>query len=362
MKKKMLRMWGVLSLCAVLGLTGCSSIASSSSSGSEDVDASVVVEDRNPNKTTSLDIFAMDTYMTVTAYGSNGELATKRAVKEIERLDALLSTGSSESQVGKINENQSGVLGEDTEYLFERSMEIWEMTGGVFDIAIYPVMKVWGFTDQNYHVPDQEELTSLLTLADPAKLEYDEESKTLNLLDEGMAIDFGGIAKGYTSARIMDIYRESGVTSGLVSLGGNVQVLGSKPDGSSWKIAIQNPNPEDGFLGVLKAQDKAVITSGGYERYFEENGKTYHHIIDPGTGYPAENGLLSATIVSGDGTLADGLSTSLFIMGREKATRFWREHKESFDFILFDEEETLWVSEGIANAFSSDKYKVEVVK
>lgn len=132
-----------------------------------------------------------------------------------------------------------------------------------------------------------------------------------------MKVDFGGIAKGYTSASVMEIFKECGVTSGLVSLGGNVQALGSKIDGSSWKVAVQNPDSEENYLGVLSIKDKAVITSGGYERYLK-NGKVYHHIIDPSTGYPANSGLKSVTIVSNDGTLADGLSTSLFIMGLKK--------------------------------------------
>lgn len=108
-----------------------------------------------------------------------------------------------------------------------------------------------------------------------------------------MQIDFGGIAKGYTSARIMDIFRACGIKSGLVNLGGNVQALGTKKDGSSWRVAVQDPQDTDQYLGVLSIQDKAVITSGGYERYFEQDGRTYHHIIDPKTGYPVENGLIS---------------------------------------------------------------------
>ena len=116
----------------------------------------------------------------------------------------------------------------------------------------------------------------------------------------------------------MQIYRKCGVTSGLVSLGGNVQLLGAKPDGSAWKVAVESPEEDGNYLGILQAKDKAVITSGGYERYFEKNGKKYHHIIDPSTGYPAENGLTSVTIISDDGTLADGLSTSLFISDADR--------------------------------------------
>lgn len=149
--------------------------------------------------------------------------------------------------------------------------------------------------------------------------------------------------------------------AGLVSLGGNVQLLGAKSDGSAWKVAVESPDEDGNYLGILQAKDKAVITSGGYERYFEKNGKKYHHIIDPATGYPAENGLTSVTIVSDDGTLADGLSTSLFIMGKEKAEKFWKKYSDKFDVILLTDDDQLYVSEGIADDFQSD-YKVNIMK
>ena len=143
-------------------------------------------------------------------------------------------------------------------------------------------------------------------------------------------------------------------SNALVDLGGNVQALGKKPDGSEWRIGIRDPEDESGMLGVLSISNLAVITSGGYERYFEENGETYHHIIDPRTGYPAESGLLSVTIVSPDGTLADGLSTFLFIAGQEEAEEFWRSHKDRFEMILVLEDRSVLVTEGLTDRFSSD--------
>ena len=127
-------------------------------------------------------------------------------------------------------------------------------------------------------------MKATLELADPSLIDYDKETSTVSFKKDGVQIDLGGIAKGYTSSRIMDIYREKGVTSGLVNLGGNAQVFGTKPDGSLWRVAVQSPDSEDEYLGVLEAKDKAIITSGGYERYFEKDGVTYHHIIDPATG------------------------------------------------------------------------------
>ena len=291
--------------------------------------------------------------MTLTAYGDNAENALDKAEAEIERLDNLLSTGDGNSEIYALNQNGTGTISEDTETLLNESEKLYTDTEGVFDITIYPVMDAWGFTTQNYRIPSEEELKGLLENVNASKIQYDKASKKVTL-PAGVKIDFGGIAKGYTSSRIMDIYKKCGVTSGMVSLGGNVQLLGAKPDGSFWRVAVQSPDDTNDYLGVLEAEDKAVITSGGYERYFEENGKIYHHIIDPATGYPAENGLKSVTIVSDDGTLADGLSTSLFIMGKDKACDFWKEHSDKFDMILMTDDNELYVSEGIADVFSSD--------
>ena len=307
------------------------------------------------------DVFAMDTYMTVKAYGSNGDAAVDAAVDEINRLDALLSTGKKDSEIGQINANNGGQLSEDGALLMERSLELYESTNGAFDVAIYPVMKAWGFTDGNYQVPDADTLKATLELVDPSLIDYDKETSTVSFKKDGVQIDLGGIAKGYTSSRIMDIYKEKGVTSGLVNLGGNAQVFGTKPDGSLWRVAVQSPDSEDEYLGVLETKDKAIITSGGYERYFEKDGVTYHHIIDPSTGYPADNGLISVTIVSADGTLADGLSTSLFVMGKDKATDYWKAHSDEFDMILLTDDEKLYVSEGIKDSFTSDR-EFEIVE
>ena len=280
---------------------------------------------------------------------------------QINRLDALLSTGKKDSEIGQINANNGGQLSEDGAVLMERSLELYKSTNGAFDVAIYPVMKAWGFTDGNYQVPDADILKATLELADPSLIDYDKETSTVSFQKDGVQIDFGGIAKGYTSSRIMDIYREKGVTSGLVNLGGNAQVFGTKPDGSLWRVAVQSPDSEDEYLGVLETKDKAIITSGGYERYFEKDGVTYHHIIDPSTGYPADNGLISVTIVSADGTLADGLSTSLFVMGKDKATDYWKAHSDEFDMILLTDDEKLYVSEGIKDSFTSDR-EFEIVE
>lgn len=303
----------------------------------------------------SQDVFAMDTYMTVTAYGDQAQEAVDASVDEINRLDQLLSAENEESEIYIVNHNGSEIISEDTAALIEKAMDISKDTEGLFDITIYPLMVEWGFTSGQYQVPTENRMEQLLAQVDYTKLEYDEETKLLSL-PEKTQIDLGGIAKGYTSSRIMDIFQEYGIESGMVSLGGNVQVYGTKTDGDPWRVAIRDPNvtDESAYAGVLEMQDQAVITSGGYERYFEMDGKTWHHILDPQTGYPADNGLTSVTIVSQDGTLADGLSTSLFIMGKEKALEYWKEHSQQFEMILIEKDGTITVSEGLDQKFTSD--------
>lgn len=308
-----------------------------------------------------MDVFAMDTYMTLSAYGEHADDALREAEAEIRRLDALLSTGDAESEISRLNAEGGGSLTEDTAVLVEASLALNESTGGLFDISIYPVMRLWGFTTQEYRVPDAEELMETLTLVDASRIEYEDLENAAGSVHfpEGMEIDVGGIAKGYTSARIMEIFRKNGVESAVVSLGGNVQVLGSKTDGSAWRIGIQDPDG-GGYLGVLSVTDCAVITSGGYERYFEEDGVVYHHIIDPRTGYPAASGVRSVTIISRDGMLADGLSTSLYIMGEEAAETYWEDADEAFDFLIETDDGVLHVTEGAEALLATDR-QVEIV-
>ncbi len=310
----------------------------------------------------SRDLFAMDTYMTITAYGEKKEQAVEAAVKEIQRLDKLLSAQDPDSEVAIVNGNGSEVLSQETGTLVRRSLDLYRQTDGLFDIAIYPLMQEWGFTTQEYKVPNKEKIEELLKKTDGTKIQYDNETRQLTLPD-AMQIDLGGIAKGYTSSRIMEIFDEYGVTSGLVSLGGNVQAKGKKNTGENWRIGIQNPDKSSqDYLGILEISDRAVITSGGYERYFEQDGIVYHHILDPRTGYPADSGLTSVTIVSGDGTLADGLSTSLFIMGKEKALAYWHQHTKEFDVILLEKDGTLTITEGLENSFESKVFEIKVEK
>ena len=308
------------------------------------------------------DVFAMDTYMTLTAYGKDAKTAIDEAVKEIERLDYMFSVGNEESEVSILNENGAEIISQETSYLFEKSNEIYDKTEGKFDITVYPLMVEWGFTNQKYKVPNQAKIDELLKYVGASKIEYNKSSKLI-CVPEGVKIDFGGIAKGYTSQRIVEIFKKYNLVGGVVSLGGNVQTCGLKPNGEKFRIGIEDPFGNQDYVGILDIKDKAVITSGGYERFFEKEGVKYHHILNPQTGYPAESGLASVTIINNDGTMADGLSTALFVMGKNDAIDYWKKYgkKDGFDMILVEDDGEISITTGIENSFSSEK-KIKIIK
>lgn len=317
-------------------------------------------QDQDKDKVSERHLFAMDTVMTLTAYGPHGEEALDEAARELARLDALWSVGSPDSEVSKLNAGAGDLtLSEDTLSLLSRALEVYEQTGGLFDPTIYPLMTLWGFHTDTPHVPAREEIDAVLPLVDGEKLRL--EDSTLSM-GERQSVDLGGIAKGFASARVMELFQKHRVRSGMVSLGGNVQTLGTKPDGSLWRIGIRDPKGGgNSYLGVLSVRDRAVITSGGYERFFEENGQTYIHILDPRTGYPAQSDLASATVVSADGTLADGLSTALYIMGSQAAAQFWTGYADSFDMVLVTQSGEILITEGISGQFECQS-EVTVLK
>lgn len=341
-------------------LTGCGTASDTKNTGSASETQTTNSTTASSAQPVSQEIFAMDTYMTVTAYGDNAQKGVTDAIAEIQRLDNLLSIGKEDSEISKLNKSGCAALSDDTAVMVTKALDLYKSTGGAFDITVLPLMELWGFTTQEYYVPTEDEIQSTLQRVGADKLTWDESTKTLTLGDK-QEIDLGGIAKGFTSSRIMEIFKKDGVTCGMVSLGGNVHLLGTKQDGSAWRVGIQDPNNTDDMLGVLEANDCAVITSGAYERNFEKDGVTYHHIIDPATGKPSNSGLTSVTIVSKDGTLADGLSTSLFVMGKDKAIAYWKQHADEFDTILVDKDRNVYITEGIAGNFSPDSVSAEQV-
>lgn len=296
-------------------------------------------------------IFSMDTVMNLTVYSADGEKALDKAEEKINALNSLFNRNDTNSEVYRINHSESCTVSEDTTKVIDKAIEISERTDGAFDMTIAPVMDLWGFYGQNYRIPADEEINDALKRVDYKNIITDGNNITKNSESE---IDLGGIAKGYASDCVADILRENDVKSAVISLGGNIFAIGTKHDGSKWRIAVQSPFGNEEYVGTVNVENKAVVTSGGYQRYFESNGETYHHILDPKTGTSARSGLASVTIISESGTLADGLSTALFVMGLEKSEQFYMENRD-FEAVLVSDDNEVYVTAGIADDFQADK-------
>ena len=317
--------------------------------------------DLEKSEASESEIFALDTAITLKVYGSKRAQVLKKLEDKINELDEMLSTGKETSEVSRLNRSGEAVLSPTVANLVKRSLDIYKKTDGLFDITIYPLMELWGFPTKNYRVPSEKEIEEKLKLVGSDKIDFNEETRKISFKNKGMEIDFGGIGKGYITDELVKILTDEKVESAIINLGGNVFGFRKKPDGSLWNIAIRDPNEPDKYMAAIRLEDSAVITSGGYERYFEENGIIYHHILDPRTGKPSESGLKSVSIISKDGTLADALSTSLFIMGEEKAIGYWKENGSNFDILLMTNDNRLLVSAGIKDKVISDNYKIEVI-
>lgn len=291
--------------------------------------------------------FAMDTVMDFTIYGESGLIDQSESL--IASLESLVSVTDANSELYAINQTGSGTLTGKASSLMEQALEICRRTDGALDLSIYPIVRAWGFTTGSYQVPDEAEIQALLPLVDYRKIQYDAATGTVTL-PEGMEIDLGSVAKGYAGQLAAQMLREHGVQSALLNLGGNVQTVGAKPDGSPWQIGIKDPQGEDAMM-VLSVEDQAVVTSGGYERYFEQDGQTYWHIMDPSTGHPADSGLISVTIVGDEGVVCDGLSTALFVMGLEKAADLWAQSGD-FEAVFVTASGEVYITEGLRDRFA----------
>lgn len=290
--------------------------------------------------------FAMDTVMDFTVYGDGTALdAAQEVVMQLER---ELSVTDPDSLIGTINQAGAGNLTGMSAELMEQTLQLCRRTGGTLDISVYPIIRAWGFTTGAYRVPLEEEIQALLPLVDYTKIAYDAKTGALSLLPE-MQIDLGSVAKGFAGDRAAQLLREQGVSSALLSLGGNIQTVGSKPDGSAWQIGIRDPWGDVPMV-VVSVHDKAVVTSGGYQRYFEQDGKTYCHIMDPATGAPAENGLASVTVVGENGLVCDGLSTALFVLGLEGASELWKE-SDDFEAVLITDQGQVFLTQGLEEQY-----------
>ena len=265
--------------------------------------------------------FALGTLVQVRAYaqGEQADEAVREAFARIEEVEALMSANVPSSDVAAVNRKAGGLptrVAGDTLYVVKRAREYGDLSHGRFDAAIGPLVRLWGIGTDRAKVPSPEEIAAARSLVDYRDVEVNESAGTVRLRKAGMALDLGAIAKGFAADRAAEALVKRGVKSAFIDLGGNILVVGSRPDGSPWRVGIQDPWSERGAtFAVVPVRNMAVVSSGIYERFFEQGGRRYHHIIDPDTGYPAETGIVSATVLARHAVDADALSTTVFLLG-----------------------------------------------
>lgn len=318
----------VLALTAAAVLSGCSLSPASSA-------------------TVSKNGFFLDTVVSLTLYGTKEEAPLDECFSLLENFESLLSRTKEGSDIWNINHSGGNpvTVSEETAQLLQIALHYCELSDGAFDITVAPLLDLWNFQPEQHKgtVPDPEEIREALSHINYKNIQLN--GTTVTLLDPKAAIDLGGIAKGYIADCIRDLLVSKGYHSALINLGGNVLTVGTKPDGTAFRVGIRKPFSESGEqIAIVACEDRSVVTSGTYERYFEQDGKRYHHILNPADGYPVENGLASVTILSPDSIDADALSTACFVLGPERGM----ELIESLDGI-----EALFVTEDLEQIVSS---------
>lgn len=282
--------------------------------------------------------------------------AMDAAFNRLEEIEAVMSANKEGTVVDTINSN-SGISAvkspEDLRYLVKKAMSIADASDGAFDPSIGTLVKLWGIGFDSENVPNAEDIKKALLLTGRKEIIVDDKNGTIFLAREGMKLDLGAIAKGYAADQVSDILSKYRVKAAVIDLGGNIKVVGKKPDKQSWKIGVQNPFDTRGSrLGLASLEGGySVVTSGIYERHFvSDDGVDYHHIFDPKTGYPVRNGLVSVTIISKSSTDADGLATALFVLGKEKGMAM--ADKWAVGAIFIDQDRTLVLNEYAKKVFS----------
>lgn len=297
----------------------------------------------------------MGTVVSVSLYDKQDQAILDKVFAKVKELESILSINEAGTLVDKINE-EAGInpvkVDDDTYTIIKKGIEYSELSNGLFDITVGPIVKLWSIGLPEAKVPTQAEIDEKLPLIGYNDIELNDEDKTVYLKRKGMIIDLGGIAKGYTADVISNILTEEGVKSAIIDLGGNIFAHGKKVNGDDWRIGIQDPYSDRGDkVGVITVSNKSVVTSGIYERYIEKDGVKYHHILSPLTGYPYENEIAGITIVSDKSVDGDALSTSVFAMGVEEGMNFVNSI-DGIDAIFVTKDNKVYITNGLKDNFS----------
>ncbi|WP_243122887.1 FAD:protein FMN transferase [Haloimpatiens lingqiaonensis] len=314
-----------------------------------DINKKIGKTEKESNKQT----YAMGTVVSLKVYGEKAEENIEEAIKLLGNIEEKMSVNKENSEVNRLNSsagNKSEKVSKETYYVIKKAIEYSKLSEGAFDITVEPLVKLWGIGTDKARIPSKEEIEKAKELINYKNIEINEDGQ-IYLKKSGMKIDLGAIAKGYGADEIKSMLIKNGVKSAFINIGGNVNLLGSKTDGSPWKIGVQNPLKDKGeYLGILTTEDKSIVTSGNYERYFEKDGKRYHHIFDVKTGYPADKGLISTTIVSDKSIDGDALSTTTYVLGLEKAIKLV-ESQKGVDAIFVTKDKKIYVTSGVKDKF-----------
>lgn len=288
--------------------------------------------------------FALDTLVSVTIYRGGGEAEAREALALCKSYEAVFSPTAPDSELFRRNQGETGPLSEDLTAVLSAALDLAERSGGAFDPTVGTLSRLWNFTAEKPDVPPPEEVREALTHVDYRNLCLD--GTALTLADPAAQLDLGAAAKGYIADRLRDYLVKAGVENAIIDLGGNLLCIGGRPDGKPFQIAVQQPFSGTGEAAVvLGVRDLSVVTSGVYQRCFEQDGQLYHHILDPRTGYPAETGLLSVTVLAPSSLEADLLSTACFLLGLEEGMTL-AESREGVGAIFITEDGALHYSEG----------------
>lgn len=299
--------------------------------------------------------YVLGTICTISLLDGGSEAALQSVFARLREIEARMSANREGTEISAINERsgKSPVrVSPDTLLVIKKALEYARLSDGAFDPTIGPVVKLWNIGLEGQRVPGNREIEDALPLVDWRSVVLDERASTVFLPKVGMRLDLGAIAKGYAADETARILAERKVRAAVVDLGGNVLVFGKKADGSLWRVGVQNPfNDRGDYLGIMNMPAGTVVTSGVYERFFEQDGKRYHHILDTRTGRPVESGLVSVTVVAPSSIDADALSTTLFVLGRARGLALVKT-LPGVEAVFVDEGRRLYLSPGASKAFN----------
>lgn len=297
--------------------------------------------------------YLMGTIMNLTVYDNGDDETIKNAFDVIRDIEQKMSLNIKTSEINKINAEAFSspvLMSDDTAFVMKKSLEYSKLSDGHFDITIGPLVELWGIGSDDARVPKDTEISEAIDKIDYKNIKLMD--KSISLDNDGMIIDLGGIAKGYAADKVAQYLKSQNVNRAIIDLGGNIFALGDKEKGVDWSVGVQNPFDETrgDYLGLVKVSNKSVVTSGVYERYLEADGKKYHHILDPFTGFPVDNELMSVTIVSDQSIDGDALSTGAFALGLDKGYELI-ESLDTVDAIFVTKDKKVFVTNGLKDKF-----------